>query len=59
MDEHDDSLMAQYGITAETKILFHFDSYCYERLSDAVNYARLQQTQSEEVSASIAPGHES
>ncbi len=57
MDEHDNRLMAQYGITAETKLLFHFDGYRYERLADAVNYARLQ-TQSEEDSASVAPGHE-
>lgn len=58
MDEHDTSLMTQYGITAETKVLFHFDGYRYERLADAVNYARLQQTQSKYDSASIAPGHE-
>jgi hypothetical protein len=58
MDEHDTSLMTEYGIPAETKVLFHFDGYRYERLADAVNYARLQQTQSEEGSASIAPGHE-
>ena len=58
MDEHDNSLMAQYGITAETKVLFHYDGYRYERLADAVNYARLQQTQLNNDSTSIAPGHE-
>ena len=58
MDAHDNSLLAQYGIKAETKVLFHFDGHRYERLADAVNYARLQQTQSKEGSASIAPGHE-
>ena len=35
--------MAQYGITAETKVLFHYDGYRYERLADAVNLARTQQ----------------
>ncbi len=58
MDEHDTSLLAQYGITAETKVLFHFDGHRYERLADAVNYARLQQTPSKEDATSIAPGHE-
>jgi hypothetical protein len=37
MDEHDTSLMTEYGIPAETKVLFHFDGYRYERLADAVN----------------------
>jgi hypothetical protein len=58
MDEHDASLLAQYGIKTETKVLFHFDGHRYERLADAVSYARLLQTKSEEGSASIAPGHE-
>ena len=43
MDERDAGLMAQYGITAETKLLFHYDGYRYERLTDAVNYARTRQ----------------
>jgi hypothetical protein len=43
MEEHDERLMAQYGITAETRVLFHYDGYRYERLADAVNYARTQQ----------------
>ena len=58
MNEHDESLLAQYGIKAERKVLFHFDGHRYERLADAVSYARLKQTRSEEGSASIAPGHE-
>lgn len=58
MDEDDERLMAQYGITAETKVRFHFDGHRYERLTDAVNYARLQQTQSKNDKAPITPGHE-
>ena len=58
MDEHDTGIMAQYGITAEKKVLFHYNGFRYERLADAVNYARLQQTPSKEDDASIAPGHE-
>jgi len=42
MDEHDKELMAQYGITAETKLLFHYDGHRYEKLADAVNYAKAQ-----------------
>ena len=59
MDEHDTSLMAQYGITAEDKVLFHYDGHRYERLADAVNYAKLQQTPAKEPDASVSPGHES
>ena len=58
MDEHDERLMVQYGITAETKVLFHYDGYRYERLADAVSYAKRQQTPSKGDSASLAPGHE-
>jgi len=43
MDDHDESLMAQYAITAENKFLYHYDGYRYERLADAVNYARTKQ----------------
>lgn len=43
MDEHNESLMAQYGITAETKVLFHLGGYRYDRLDDAVRYAKAQQ----------------
>ncbi len=39
MDEHERELMAQYGITAETRTVFLFEGYRYERLTDAVNYA--------------------
>lgn len=45
MNEQDEKLMSQYGITADTKVLFHFDGYRYERLADAVNYAKTQQSQ--------------
>ena len=58
MNEHDESLMAKYGITTETKVLFYYEGYRYERLADAVNYARLQQPPSKGDNASIVPGHE-
>ena len=41
MSEDDQQLMVEYGITAETRIVFHFQGYRYERLDDAINYARV------------------
>ena len=42
MHDNDERLMAQYGIKAESKVLFFYGGYRYERLADAVNYARTQ-----------------
>ncbi|MGD8418466.1 MAG: hypothetical protein PVH91_15500 [Pseudomonadales bacterium] len=47
MHEDDERLMVQYGIAAETKVLFHYDGYRYERLADAVSYAKAQQARLE------------
>jgi hypothetical protein len=41
IDESDQKLMTEYGITAEAKLLFHYDGHKYERLADALNYAML------------------
>ena len=40
MNSNDKALMEKFGITAEVKTIFHFDGQKYERLSDAVNYAK-------------------
>ena len=40
MTSDEKKLMEEYGITAESKTIFHFDGHRYERLSDAVNYAK-------------------
>lgn len=42
MDERDETLMSQYGITVETRFIFHFDGRRYDRLADAVSYAKIQ-----------------
>lgn len=42
MTEHDEELMTRHGITAETKVVFHYAGYRYDRLADAVNYATAQ-----------------
>ena len=49
MDENNESLMDQNCITAETKILFHLGGYRYERLDDAVRYAKAQQAKDQAV----------
>jgi hypothetical protein len=41
MNEDAEKLMLEHGITAETRIVFRFRGYRYERLSDAVAYARV------------------
>jgi len=42
MNSDDRKLMEQFGITAESKTIYHFEGYRYERLSDAINYARIR-----------------
>jgi hypothetical protein len=39
--EEQTRLMAQYGITSETKITFFFQGHKYDKLDDALRYARL------------------
>lgn len=39
-DEEQKRAMAQYAITSETKTTFSFQGYRYERLDDAIKYAR-------------------
>lgn len=39
----DDETMQRYGITSETNKTFHFQGHKYQRLEDAVNYAKKQQ----------------
>ena len=42
--DQDKQLMREYGITSQVKVLFHFGGYTYERLADAVNYAKNQRS---------------
>lgn len=41
MSEEDKTLMAQYGITSESKLMYSYKQHRYEHLEDAVNYARV------------------
>lgn len=56
MDEQDKKLMAEYGITAENKVIFHYGCYRYERLADAVNYARTQEAMHTAKGTALDPG---
>lgn len=40
MSEQDKTLMAEYGITSTVKKVYRYKEYRYDRLSDALNYAR-------------------
>ncbi|MEZ5501708.1 MAG: hypothetical protein R3E50_03255 [Halioglobus sp.] len=41
ISEEDQLLMAQYHIRAETRTIFYSEGYKYDKLQDALNYARL------------------
>lgn len=40
MSEQDKKLMAEYGITSTVKKEYRYKEYRYDRLSDALSYAR-------------------
>ena len=40
MSEQDKMLMAEYGITSTVKKVYRYKEYRYDRLSDALSYAR-------------------
>mgnify|MGYP001828355725 FL=1 len=41
MSEEDKKVMEKYGITYEQRTMFFWKDYKYERLADAVSYAKL------------------
>lgn len=42
MTEEEHKIMECHGITYQTNTTFHFAGYKYQRLEDAVNYAKTQ-----------------
>jgi hypothetical protein len=40
VSQEDRELMAQYNIEAETRTLFYCEGYKYDKLADALNFAR-------------------
>ncbi len=43
--------MKKYGITREEKIIYNYRNFKYDNLEQAVNYAVLDQKESEDVSS--------
>ena len=41
LTEEDKVLMDQHNITSETRTLFYSDGYKYDKLKDALSYAKL------------------
>lgn len=41
LSEEDKELMVRYNIKAETRMTFYAEGYKYDKLGDAVRYARL------------------
>lgn len=41
MTEEENKLMEIYGITTEAKTVYLYDKYKYDKLSDAVQYAKI------------------
>lgn len=35
------ALMAYYGITSEQKVVYHYKQHRYQKIEDAINFARL------------------
>ena len=49
MSEQDKMLMAEYGITSTVKKVYRYKDFRYDRLSDALSYARTDTRRSGEV----------
>ena len=52
LSQTDKDLMAQYNIKVETRTLFYSEGYKYDKLKDALNYAKLS------VERKLASGNE-
>ena len=55
MSEQDKTLMAEYGITSTDKQVYIYKEYRYDRLSDALSYARTDSMRSGEAVAQETP----
>ena len=49
--DQDKKLMAEFGITSQIKVLFYYGGHTYERLADAVSYAKKRSTMPRESNA--------
>ena len=51
MDDEDKRVMAEHGITARTRHVFLYKEFKYDRLEDAVRYAKLDAKRSQQADA--------
>jgi len=55
MNQQDKIQMAEYGITSSPKTVYHYKEYRYDKLSDALSYAKSVAKPIEERSESTTP----
>jgi hypothetical protein len=55
MRKQDKILMAEYGITSSSKTMYLYKEYRYERLSDALSYAKSAAKRNKEGAEPTAP----
>ena len=41
MSDEEKTLMAQYGITGELKMIYSYKQHRYENINDAINFAKI------------------
>jgi len=48
MSEETKTLMAQYGITCEPKLIYSYKQHRYENVEQAINFARIDATRDQD-----------
>ena len=48
MSEQDKTLLTEYGITSTPKTVYFYKEYRYDRLSDALSYAKMDARRTQE-----------
>ena len=48
MSDEQETLMAQYNITREPKMIYSYKQHRYENLKDAINFAQLEAARTRE-----------
>ena len=54
-ENEEQKLMTRYGITRESRTVFRYANYTYDRLEDAVNFARIDSDRQDTIARSLAP----
>jgi hypothetical protein len=56
MSEQDKTLMAEYGITSSPKTVYFYKQYRYDRLEDALSYAKSDAKHTQKSGRPTTPG---